>query len=393
MNENMIIWGTGKIGALAYYQYCEQYNIVCYVDSDKRKWGEKIHDIPVYPPDILRGKNIQIVIALRLGINEVKSKLEDEYGIRSYSTFDIKEEFFDETYLPSDDIPDNSILLFFGGGLGNQLFQYALYKTYMLMGKKVYADLSKYKNPRVMQFKLTEVFKGVDIVESSAYKFCERFNKTITNLEQTKKTVIYVEPSIYETNYRKARTELLDISEGIIKGIFQTSVYADNIRNELIQTLKFNCDVEYKLKHIAEEISQKNMVSIHVRRGDYLEKNNRWIYGNICTDDYYNRAIKYVQERVNECEFCLFSDDIEWARKHFENLYATYIDAKMFDDYQDWYDMYLMSVCKHNIIANSTFSWWGAWLNQNTSKIVVAPKKWVNQCEYLDIYPESWVTL
>jgi len=392
MNENMVIWGTGRIGTLAYYQYYEKYNIVCYVDSDENKWGKKIHGIPIYSPDFLRGKNVQIVIALRLGIMDVKRRLENDYGIFSYSTFDIKEEFFEKSSFITDDIDENSIIMLFGGGLGNQLFQYALFKTYMLKGKKVYADLLQYKNPNSMKFKLPEVF-NIDIKSSSAYKYCECLRKTMGNLEQTKKTLIYVEPTAYEIYCRSADMGLLDISGGIIKGIFQTSVYADSIRDELLQTLKFNCDVEYKLKHIAEEIVQKNMVSIHVRRGDYLEKNNRWIYGNICTDDYYNKAIKYIQERANECEFCLFSDDIEWSRKHFENLHATYIDAKMFDDYQDWYDMYLMSICKHNIIANSTFSWWGAWLNQNTSKIVVAPKKWVNQCEYLDIYPKGWITL
>ena len=100
-----------------------------------------------------------------------------------------------------------------------------------------------------------------------------------------------------------------------------------------------------------------------------------------------------MREHIPDCCFCFFSDDIEWVKVNYAMSNDVCIEKDMFDSYEDWYDMYLMSICSHNIIANSTFSWWGAWLNQNEDKTVIAPQKWLNGCDYIDIYPPEWITM
>ena len=91
--------------------------------------------------------------------------------------------------------------------------------------------------------------------------------------------------------------------------------------------------------------------------------------------------------------FSFLSDDNARVKKQYPMEQAVYADYGLSGNYKDWYDLYLMSMCTHHILANSTFSWWGAWLNQRRDKIVVAPQKWMNVCDYKDIYPEGWITM
>jgi hypothetical protein len=100
-----------------------------------------------------------------------------------------------------------------------------------------------------------------------------------------------------------------------------------------------------------------------------------------------------MEGKVDNPYYVVLSDDIEWVK---DNLYienAVYIEPKMFDEYSDWYDMYIMTCCKHNIIANSSFGWWGAWLNGNPDKIVIAPDRWFNNEDTPDIWCEGWVKI
>ena len=186
---------------------------------------------------------------------------------------------------------------------------------------------------------------------------------------------------------------LLSITGGIICGLHQNYIFPGLIREILLKDFKFSSDHDDKLIMLCDRIVKENAVSVHVRRGDYLTENNKWLYGDICTERYYRIAIEYIQKKVGNCILYFFSNDIEWVKKHYNLENALYIEENMFDSYQDWYDLYLMSICKHNIIANSTFSWWGAWLNQNKNKIVVAPEKWINIFEYEDIYPKEWIQI
>ena len=154
-------------------------------------------------------------------------------------------------------------------------------------------------------------------------------------------------------------------------------------------------------KRILEDDSS---VAVHIRFGDYMNEVNNPKFGGFCTEAYYESAIDIIslscgKENIN---LYVFSDDIPHAELFFRNILAgklsiavkkiVYVNVCNTEE-DSWIDMYLMSICHHNIIANSTFSWWGAWLNGNESKVVIAPKKWINIFDYTDIYPERWITI
>ena len=145
---------------------------------------------------------------------------------------------------------------------------------------------------------------------------------------------------------------------------------------------------------MAQQITTSNAVSMHIRRTDYVSNETFSNIYNVCDDNYYKRAVQYISEKTKDPTFFIFSDDIAWAKANIRLSFLTvFVDIN--DDSKNFEDLRLMSQCKHNIIANSTFSWWGAWLNSNPEKIIVAPKKWfgVDTWDTSDIIPQSWIQL
>ena len=128
----------------------------------------------------------------------------------------------------------------------------------------------------------------------------------------------------------------------------------------------------------------KKLVSLHIRRGDYLNPEVQAIYGGICTDEYYEAAVKYMKEGHPGCRFYVFSNDPEWVKENLKIENMTVVEGS--DEEHGYRDMYLMSLCKHNILANSSFSWWGAWLNKNTEKEVIGPTIWIHKDGFDQIY-------
>lgn len=122
---------------------------------------------------------------------------------------------------------------------------------------------------------------------------------------------------------------------------------------------------------MAQEMQERESVSVHLRRGDYLDEKNTAMFGNICTDAYYRKAIEYVKTLCSNPHFYIFSDDIPYVRHQFTGEEYTVVDINHGRD--SFFDMWLMSRCRHNICANSTFSFWGARLNSNDNKIMIRP--------------------
>lgn len=290
-------------------------------------------------------------------------------------------------------------------GFGNQLFQYALYESLKSKGKEVYADLlsqraveeeyqSATRKPMVnnavnglknLNIQM-DIMKDKDMLE---YYRDER--KDVLNMARRK--LLGRRRHIYESNvteYGKFFPKIFDLDNVYLDGYWQSEKYFADIRDTILEKIRFRQSDDARNQDILEKINNTNSVSVHIRRGDYLDKDIVDIYGNICTPDYYKRSISSFMDRGNNPCFFFFSNDIGWVKNEFESLKAD----KYFIDWNtrenDYYDMYLMSQCKNNIIANSSFSWWGAWLNENDNKRIIAPQKWFHIGAAEDIICPAW---
>ena len=177
-----------------------------------------------------------------------------------------------------------------------------------------------------------------------------------------------------------------------LDGYWQSELYFKDIRNEIIEDFLIKAPFGERATMYLADIQTSKSVSIHIRRGDYVSNTHTNNIHGVCDLNYYQIAINYMISNVENPKFYIFSDDITWCKIHFDHL-----DNKIFVENTNnaLEDLELMKSCQHNIIANSTFSWWGAWLNQNTKKIVIAPKRWFAEekmeANSKNIVCESWV--
>ena len=179
----------------------------------------------------------------------------------------------------------------------------------------------------------------------------------------------------------------------ILNGYFQSEKYFNDIREILLKDLYWIKKKEGRNKEILEQIQQdSSSVSMHVRRGDYVSNENAAKFHGLTGVDYYKAAVKELTKHFKMANLYVFSDDPEWCKKNLKFTQQTTYISHNTDGSED---MRLMKTCRHNIIANSSFSWWGAWLNENPNKIVIAPKQWFSHPESntKDVIPESWQKL
>ena len=269
------------------------------------------------------------------------------------------------------------------GGLGNQMFQFALYKALQnrFPKERILLDLHCFNGYHKHRgFEIGQLFHA-DYEEASlrevakeAYPYpnyqCWRFGSRILPNRPTmlKERPNYAfEPSVFS---RKGDT--------YYDGYWQHEDYFSAIRKDLLQTFVFT-GFEENERNLATArlITSKNSCAIHIRRGDYVKDK---LFRNICGIEYYKDAIQLMTEKTHPEIFCIFSDDIHWCHEHLSSLLGK--TETVFADWNtgrnSFYDMHLMSLCRHQIIANSSFSWWGAWLNRNDAKVVIGPRKWWN---------------
>jgi len=184
----------------------------------------------------------------------------------------------------------------------------------------------------------------------------------------------------------------------IIKGFFQSEKYFKDIENIIRDDLRLKADLpEKEMSPYLENIKASNSVSIHIRRKEYLKSKLH----RVCSMGYILNAVNYIRERLNAPQFFVFSDDIDWCQKNI-NINININDCSFVDLKQHRqnpiYDFNLMQLCKHQIISNSTFSWWAAWLNDHPGKIVVSPDRWFNDRKLnfqamKDTVPEDWIKI
>jgi len=282
------------------------------------------------------------------------------------------------------------------GGLGNQMFQYALAESLRSRGRTVGCSTGFYRQHRELaSFMLDKVFPKIELNEVADEEF-EKINikwKEIkSNAGKRKEYESDMEKKFFyiEKEDGAYDAEVFCSHDCVFVGYWQTEKYFLNIRQKILECFSFH-NVDSSLLDYGERL-ERNYYSVHIRRGDYLDACE--IYGGICTKMYYDSAIRYIKERNPDAKFLFFSDDMEWVLKNFEKMQDyLFFDKSCFSDYQDWYDMYLMTKCAGNIVANSSFSWWGAWLNQNSHKIVIAPKIWFQMYAMKDIWCDGWIKI
>lgn len=282
------------------------------------------------------------------------------------------------------------------GGLGNQMFQYALYlalcKKYPAEEVKIYK--AAYEGYGLHNsYELANVF-GVYAPEATSkevgrmgYPFKNYRQWQITNHLFPKRCRMFKD-TIFGHYYSEVFNQDGDC---YYDGYWQNERYLKDIRETLLQTFE-PLSVDNKNAEVAQRLTSSASVSIHVRHGDFLKKK---IYKGICGLDYYERAIEEITSKTDVEVFCLFSNDITWCKENIIPLLKgkDYIIADWNTGSKSYLDMYLMSQCRHNIIAHSSFSWWGAWLNQHPDKTVIGPKVWINMKKSEFELPDEWIKL
>ncbi len=175
-------------------------------------------------------------------------------------------------------------------------------------------------------------------------------------------------------------------------GYWQSARYFEAVRNVLPREFEVKSGLAGKNREVADLIRSVPSVSVHVRRGDYLSRESTYLVHGVCERAYYEECFREMERRVPGAAFFVFSDDVAWVRDHLGlPARTTVIDHNPPEMAHE--DMRLMSMCRHNIIANSSFSWWGAWLNANPGKVVLAPRRWFLDPSFdtSDLLPEGWI--
>lgn len=260
------------------------------------------------------------------------------------------------------------------GGLGNQMFQYSYAKALQQKGFEVLLDLSKFKTYKLHGGYQLDKF-NIDL--DSANYFSTLLSKLQLKKNKKEKSLLFDE-------------NLLSLSGNeYVKGYFQTERYFKNIKDILLDQFKLKKNLSKSTINYSKEIKKHNTsCSIHIRRGDYIsDKKANSVHGT-CNLDYYQKAIELILLKFKKTHFFIFSDDISWTKENLKLENATYIQHKTIPHE----DLLLMSLCHHNITANSSFSWWGAWLNKNAAKTVISPKQWFVE-KANEVACENWIQL
>lgn len=290
------------------------------------------------------------------------------------------------------------ITVILSGGLGNQMFQYAAGRALSL---KLQTELSidtfllrKKTKTTIRNFEL--IVFNTKVKENSPLK-----NRLITksfyflNKYGLKKPIFEVFNIFRDKKAQNFDSRFENLSKNsTLFGYFQNENYFQAISSDLKKDFEFIVPFDDKNAEIAKEITSTPSVSVHIRRGDYLNPN---INLAVLQTDYYQKAIAHIREKIANPVFYIFSDDIHWAKLNLDlsETNHTFIDWNTGNE--SFRDMQLMSLCRHNIIANSSFSWWAAWLNSNPQKIVIAPAIWYKNETSNDypkgFIPEKWIIL
>ncbi len=284
------------------------------------------------------------------------------------------------------------ILIALKGGLGNQMFQYALGRTISLKNNDTLSldtgglsranDVGDIYRPFALNaFAIRAQVATPEEVQSLKYphgalsKLCRRFEFKVLLRRH-----VGFEPSI-----------LAKRGDLYLDGYWQSPKYFEAIRTTLLEDFTLLSPMSGSAESIANRMHVSTSVSVHIRRGDYVANQKVAASYGPCTELYYKRAVAEIIKHIPNPTWFIFSDDIDWVKDTltFPGT-VIYVSGEAANDQEE---LLLMAACAHNIIANSSFSWWGAWLNQNPEKVVIAPSPWFDTRpqDHADLLPSSWI--
>lgn len=296
------------------------------------------------------------------------------------------------------------------GGLGNQMFQYALYLKLKSMGKEVkFDDINEYRGEKARPIMLA-VF-GVEYPRATWDEINAFTDGSMDIMKRIKRRIFgrhaveYYEQGFYDPN-------VLSFDSIYLRGSFQSEKYFEDIKDRIRTLYRFpsleDMHLPEKLyratRGCLDAIESSEAVGLHMYRSD--SRVDGELYDGICTEKYYEGAVRFMQDKVPDAKFYIFSNEPKWVKGWVNALIQSQITEGMSRDeiramekrfilveanteYTGYLDMMLMSKCKHNIISNSSFSWWSAWINSNPDKIVVAPDRWRCEMEGDDVYTKG----
>lgn len=259
------------------------------------------------------------------------------------------------------------------GGLGNQIFQYAMGRSRcFITGENLVLDISGFENDHKRNFELNNYNIIAQTNKDTGF---ENYYKLVQNMQK------YAHLKLFFNKAMKIAIEKEEFGFEPYKtnryfwGYWQNDNYFKNIKEQLSKELVYNGELNEIQKALIENIKKQNSVAMHIRRGDYLSVENVDLFCKV-TKTYYLSALDYLKKELkDEINIYIFSDDIEWCKTEYRDLKdVQFIDNTISDNHLT--DFEIMRNCRHFIIANSTFSWWAAWLGEDENKIIIAPEKW-----------------
>lgn len=272
------------------------------------------------------------------------------------------------------------------GGLGNQLFQYALGRHLAIKNNtELKLDISFYEKNKSREFKLCYLNTKYSLANTSEIPVLKR-NRKLNKIQKTYYSLIDKKLKICnEVNFSFDK-KLLELTDNYyLFGYWQSEKYFKEISSHLVKELSLKNPLTIDSNLFFDDINNANSVAVHVRRCDY--KNHERL--SLLNKDYYQKAFSLILEKVEQPKFFIFSDDIAWCKENFKFEFPLhYVDTS-----NDLIDFELMKICKHHIIANSTYSWWATYLSKSKNSITIAPLNWFKPNTSFvskDLYMSYW---
>ena len=285
------------------------------------------------------------------------------------------------------------------GGLGNQMFQYAATRSLAASKDVPYClDVTQFSRYRLHQgFEIHTIFdcnsrmaKKSEIASVLRWQSSDIVRRL---LSRTALSGFRSSSWVREPHFGFWKGFFDAPSNCYLDGYWQSEKYFQNVQDVIRNDFNFRLPMSQQNAVLANKIKNSTAISLHVRRGDYVANHNANKTHGVCSVEYYKLAIAQMAAQIKNPSFFVFSDDMEWVRQKINIEYpCEFVENNK--GAESYNDMRLMSMCQHHIVANSTFSWWGAWLNPSRNKIVIAPKKWFAKDDSaVDLIPSGWITV